>query len=236
MGRSCWRRTASSTFPDEDLKPTGGLLAPTLGVRVHAPNRQLAPFVAFSGGPAFTGDLVRPLLQASFGIDIGLGRGVSIGPYFGYGRVIQKNGQGYTTDGSYLSVGMTLAYRPLPPAPRARGTPYPQRRARGRAHPHPHESPAPEPKTSDARAPELLDRALPPAREDRMELLAPVLFAFDSDTLEPVGVAMLHEVASLLKSGPTSSCSPSWASPTSEAPANTTFNSPPGARNVCARG
>ena len=35
-----------------------------------------------------------------------------------------------------------------------------------------------------------------------MELLAPVLFAFDSDALEPVGVAMLHEVASLLKSRP----------------------------------
>jgi outer membrane protein OmpA-like peptidoglycan-associated protein len=35
-----------------------------------------------------------------------------------------------------------------------------------------------------------------------MELLAPVLFAFDSDTLEPVGVAMLHEVLSLLKTRP----------------------------------
>jgi outer membrane protein OmpA-like peptidoglycan-associated protein len=55
---------------------------------------------------------------------------------------------------------------------------------------------------SDGELNELLDRALPPTREDRMELLAPVLFAFDSDTLEPVGVAMLHEVASLLKSRP----------------------------------
>jgi outer membrane protein OmpA-like peptidoglycan-associated protein len=32
-----------------------------------------------------------------------------------------------------------------------------------------------------------------------VELLAPVLFAFDSDRLEPIGVAMLHEVAHLLR-------------------------------------
>src|SRR5688572_31839443 len=33
----------------------------------------------------------------------------------------------------------------------------------------------------------------------RVELLAPVLFAFDSDQLEPIGVAMLHEVAHTLR-------------------------------------
>jgi outer membrane protein OmpA-like peptidoglycan-associated protein len=55
------------------------------------------------------------------------------------------------------------------------------------------------PEPSDPREIEhLLERALP-APSERVELLAPVLFAFDSDVLEPVGVAMLHEVAGVLK-------------------------------------
>lgn len=188
---------------DRERKPTGGLLAPTLGVRVHAPNRQLAPFLALSGGPAFTGTLIRPMLQGGFGIDIGVGRGVSMGPLFGFGHVFQKNGDRYTTDGSYLSVGITLAYRPMPPAPRRVITRHTHSvdRVVERIHTH-SETPAPEPKTTDAELDNLLDRALPPGRADRMELLAPVLFAFDSDALEPVGVAMLHEVSSLLKSRP----------------------------------
>ncbi|MFT3927213.1 MAG: OmpA family protein [Myxococcales bacterium] len=183
------------------VKPNGGLLAPTLGVRVHAPNRQLSPFVAFSAGPAFTGELIRPLLQASFGLDIAVRRGVTLGPYFGYGRVLQKNGPEYTTDASYFSVGITMAYRPLPPQkPRVVRT-HSIERVVERIHTH-SESPPREPPVDDKELDQLLDQALPPARTDRMELLAPVLFAFDSDQLEPVGVAMLHEVASLLKQRP----------------------------------
>jgi OOP family OmpA-OmpF porin len=44
----------------------------------------------------------------------------------------------------------------------------------------------------------LLERALP-AQHAQVELLAPVLFRFDSDELEPIGVAMLHEVAHVLE-------------------------------------
>jgi outer membrane protein OmpA-like peptidoglycan-associated protein len=44
---------------------------------------------------------------------------------------------------------------------------------------------------------ELIERTLP--GPTRVELLAPVLFAFDSDTLEPIGIAMLHEVANTLR-------------------------------------
>ena len=188
---------------DTKRKPTGGLLAPTLGLRVHATNRQLAPFVALSGGPAFTGDILRPFLQGSLGLDIGVGRGVSLGPTFGYGRVIQKNGERYTSDAGYLSAGITLAYRPVPPKPNRVITRHTHsvERVVERIHTH-SETPAPEPKTTDAELQGLLESALPSPREDRMELLAPVLFAFDSDALEPVGVAMLHEVASLLKSRP----------------------------------
>jgi OOP family OmpA-OmpF porin len=45
----------------------------------------------------------------------------------------------------------------------------------------------------------LIEQALPTPPSERVELLAPVLFAFDSDVLEPIGVAMLHEVANLLR-------------------------------------
>lgn len=48
---------------------------------------------------------------------------------------------------------------------------------------------------------QLVDRAVP-GRTDQVELLAPVLFAFDSDALEPVGIAMLHEVARELNKRP----------------------------------
>jgi len=185
------------------VKPHGGLLAPTLGARVHAPSRKLAPFLAFSGGPAFTGPLIRPFIQFSVGLDVGLGRGVSLGPYFGYGRVFQKNGPTYTTDGSFLSAGTTLAYRPVPPVAPATLHTHSVERIHSHTHTHTHtESPPREPTVSDGELDVLLDRALPPVRTDRMELLAPVLFAFDSDALEPVGVAMLHEVASLLEQRP----------------------------------
>jgi OOP family OmpA-OmpF porin len=62
----------------------------------------------------------------------------------------------------------------------------------------------PEPEPVEVQEPEieaLLERALGPASV-RLELLAPVLFRLDSDALEPVGVAMLHEVLHTLRTRP----------------------------------
>jgi outer membrane protein OmpA-like peptidoglycan-associated protein len=65
-----------------------------------------------------------------------------------------------------------------------------------RERPPPRELPPSEP---DADLLVLMEQALP---SSKVELLAPVLFRFDSDVLEPVGVAMLHEVARELAARP----------------------------------
>jgi outer membrane protein OmpA-like peptidoglycan-associated protein len=54
---------------------------------------------------------------------------------------------------------------------------------------------SPEPPTQTAPSPELMVLIEEVVPDKKLELLAPVLFKFDSDELEPVGVAMLHEVA-----------------------------------------
>jgi outer membrane protein OmpA-like peptidoglycan-associated protein len=182
----------------QEATAPGGLLAPWLGVRLHAPSRKFAPFVALNAGPGFTGDLIRPLLQASVGADLGVGRGASLGPVVGFSQVFQHDHPGASSDARFLWVGLSFAYRALAEEPPA---------TTRTVHTHSVERvvereavyvPTPGPPVDDNELSELLDRALP-APSGRVELLAPVLFAFDSDALEAHGVAMLHEVASTLR-------------------------------------
>jgi outer membrane protein OmpA-like peptidoglycan-associated protein len=192
----------------EELTPVvaapGGLLAPWLGARVHGATRRLVPFCSLNVGPGFTGDLVRPLLQGSVGADINVGLGVSIGPVVGYSHMFQKSAPGASTDARFLWVGLTFAYRALPytPPERTVHTHSTQRVVEVRTVVE-HEQQTvyvapPAPAVDNKELSELLDRALPAPR-GRVELLAPVLFAFDSDALQPLGVAMLHEVADTLR-------------------------------------
>jgi outer membrane protein OmpA-like peptidoglycan-associated protein len=190
------------------VEAPGGLLAPWLGLRAHGTTRRLVPFLSLSFGPGFTGDLVRPLLQGSVGADINVGLGTSIGPVLGFTQLFQKNTPGASTDALCFWVGLTFAYRALPEAPptvRTLHTHSVERVIEVR-HVVEHDIqreeiyiPAPPaPPVDNKELDELLDRALP-APPGRVELLAPVLFAFDSDALQPPGVAMLHEVADVLK-------------------------------------
>jgi outer membrane protein OmpA-like peptidoglycan-associated protein len=183
----------------------GGLLAPWLGLRAHGTTRRLVPFLSVNFGPGFTGDLVRPLLQGSVGADINVGLGTSIGPALGFSQMFQKNRPGASTDALFFWAGLTFAYRALPYTPPATKHTHSVERVievrrvverdveRERIY-----VAVPAPPVDNNELDELLDRALPAPRE-RVELLAPVLFGFDSDALEPLGVAMLHEVAGVLR-------------------------------------
>lgn len=186
------------------LAAPGGLLAPWVGLRAHGTTRRLVPFLSAGFGPGFTGDLVRPLLQGSVGADINVGSGVSIGPIVGFSQLFQKRTPGASSDALFFWVGLTFAYRALPEEPkeRVKHTHSVERVIEVR-HVTDHQIERQEihvqsPPVDNNELDELLDSALPAPR-GRLELLAPVLFAFDSDALDPLGVAMLHEVARVLK-------------------------------------
>jgi outer membrane protein OmpA-like peptidoglycan-associated protein len=189
-----------------EIAAPGGLLAPWLGLRFHGTSRRLVPYSALNFGPGFTGDLVRPILQGSVGADINVGRGASVGPIVGLSQMFQKNVPGASTDARFLWVGISFAYRALPyePPVETRHTHSVERVIEVRRvveHDLQRDEiyvDTPAPPADDKELNELLDRALPSPR-GRVELLAPVLFGFDSDALQPLGVAMLHEVADLLR-------------------------------------
>jgi outer membrane protein OmpA-like peptidoglycan-associated protein len=177
---------------------TGGMLAPVLGAGFQLPHRALRPWAALDVGPAITGTSARPYLAFTFGIDARTDKAISIGPVLGYGRVVQWNGARYSTDASYLWLGLSMRFRfdrpPAPPPP-----PPAPARERVRVVERVVQLP-PEPVDNDEVL-RLIESAVPTVTQ-RTELLAPVLFKFDSDTLEAIGVAMLHEVAHQLATRP----------------------------------
>jgi hypothetical protein len=76
----------------------GGLLAPWIGLRTHGTGKRLIPHLGLNFGPGFTGDLVRPLLQATVGADIKVGAGASVGPVVGFSQLFQRDSPGASTD------------------------------------------------------------------------------------------------------------------------------------------
>ncbi len=181
---------------------TGATVAPLLGLTFRYPHTQLSPFVFADAGPAFTGEYVRPELRVGTGLDIRLSRGVYLGPILGYTQIRQKTGKYYTDSARFLWAGITLSVRPEPPVKNEPKTQLVERwNERPRAPAPPPEPPPYEPvnvpQVDDNELRILLEHAVP-VQVVRTELVAPVLFKFDSDTLEPVGTAMLHEVARTL--------------------------------------
>lgn len=181
----------------------GALLAPMLGVTLHLPVFGLASYVALNGGAAFTGNVARPFGRAAVGVDWPLSAEFSAGPVLGLDLVAQRDGQGYSDDALYTWVGLGLSYhaarsqpvlrrKPIePPAP----APLPQPTAAVWEEPLATRAPAREPVPPSPELAALIDEA---AHVSHTELLAPVLFEYDSVELEPSSVAMLHEVARLL--------------------------------------
>jgi outer membrane protein OmpA-like peptidoglycan-associated protein len=177
--------------------PTGGLLGGTLGVRLQAPARKYRPWAAVDLGMGATGELLRPLFWLSIGVDIAFAERFALGPVLGYARLFQWNGRGYSDDAGSFAVGasfvVALDRRAVPPPPKPAVQRVPVRHVRKEEPPAPPAAPS-----DDVLV--LIERALP--TPTRTELLAPVLFAFDSDSLEPIGVAMLHETAGTLAARP----------------------------------
>lgn len=166
----------------------GGLAAPTIGALARWPDASVAPYAFADIGGAFTGALLLPMVRAGIGLDVPVGGGFRLGPVISFGNVIYSDAPGSSTDARYIAIGISGMYAREPVRQEAK-----------RVVPPP--PPVAAPRTVVVREPgstvelmKLVDRAVP-GRTDQVELLAPVLFAFDSDELEPVGVAMLHEVA-----------------------------------------
>ena len=168
----------------------GGLAAPTLGVLARVPEVSVTPYAFSDLGAAFTGTRLLPMLRIGVGFEVALSDSVRIGPTLAFASVLYADDPGNSSDAQYVSLGLAGVFSP------AGSPPIPQKRAAAAV------PPPPPPRIVEVREPsseimQLVDRAVP-GRTDQIELLAPVLFAFDSDALEPVGVAMLHEVTRAL--------------------------------------
>jgi outer membrane protein OmpA-like peptidoglycan-associated protein len=175
---------------------TGGAIAPTLGVLATMPDGSIRPFVYLDTGPVFTGPLTQPYFHSGVGVDFRSARKITLGPLLGYGQIFQSNREGYSTDARSVELCATVTFQPSAEEPEERDTIiFREERVTERVRvirtPAPPAPPAP-PYEPSSELEQLLDGALPKAR---VELLAPVLFKFGSDELEPIGVAMLHEVA-----------------------------------------
>ncbi|MDB4976527.1 MAG: Flagellar motor rotation protein MotB [Myxococcaceae bacterium] len=185
-------------------KKLGGLLDLTLGTLLRVERRGLSPYASASLGAGLTGKLVRPYLSITVGLDLPLGGRQRIGPVVGYSQLVQPNGIPNLTDARFVWFGLSLrqdlSKRPKPvKKPQSVSPPRRQPIEVELARPEPAQ--AEPPAEPSAEVLELMERALPPTTH-RVELLAPVLFRYDSDKLEPTGVAMLHEVSHTLEARP----------------------------------
>ncbi len=171
----------------------GGLAAPLLGALARVPGLELTPTFFVDLGAGFSGADLLPMMRAGFGLEVPIAASWSVGPTLAFTNAFYSNEPGASTDAAFFSLGVTLLYASVN-TPHARP---------GRAVAAPTPAPPGPPRVVVVREPsteilQLVDSAVP-GRTDQIELLAPVLFAFDSDELEPVGVAMLHEVLRSLK-------------------------------------
>ncbi|HTU62571.1 MAG TPA: OmpA family protein [Polyangiales bacterium] len=184
----------------------GAVLAPMLGGTLHWPLAGLPTYGALNVGVAVTGELLRPFARAVIGVDWSVSSQLTLGPVLGLDWVTQRDGSVYSSDAIYGWVGISLGYRPVRFAPKlAQKAPIPEPEPIGPAPPPlaaevAPEQPAPvhEPLPPSPELDALLDGAVDAVHVSRTELLAPVLFHYDSVELEPSSVAMLHEVARML--------------------------------------
>ena len=171
---------------------TGGLLAPLAGATARLQLGAFEPYALLQLGPAFSGQLAHPFFRTGIGADLPIARAFSIGPVLGYGQLFHHDQPGASTDARFMWFGLSLAFRAdRGPDPRQRELVRIRHVTERRWVSTPPAPPRPPPEPS-AELLAMIEEALP---IERNELLAPVLFQFDSAELEPIGIAMLHEVA-----------------------------------------
>jgi outer membrane protein OmpA-like peptidoglycan-associated protein len=186
----------------------GAVLAPMLGGTLHWPLARVPTYLALNVGAAFTGTDMRPFGRAVVGIDWALTSQFTGGPMFGMDVVQQQDGELFSSNAIYAWVGVGLAFRPVRTADAPVHRPKPLARDRGIVLPPPAAETIPdepalpfelsrdhEPVAPSTEITQLLEEAV---HVSHTELLAPVLFEYDSVELEPSSVAMLHEVARTL--------------------------------------
>jgi len=185
----------------------GGLLAPMGGLHIASSDQSVKVYAFGEVGPAFTGHFVRPQIRLATGVQFRAGRRFAVGPEIGYFQVFYPNGQLDSTDARALYLTIALSFAPSGSKPKPAESPrtvafeprpVEVEKVRVEERERVVHEPAP-PQELSAELEQLLERAVP---RSRVELLAPVLFRFDSDDLEPVGVAMLHEVVRALRARP----------------------------------
>lgn len=174
----------------------GALLDASLGAELGVVTGIVRPYLAVHFGAGLTGTLVRPVLRIGAGLDVIVSDEVALGPALGYGHVFQEDGRGFTDDAQFLTIALSLTYRPPAPAPPpepAPEPPPPPRRVRRRP------PPPPPPPTPTAELMVLIDEA---AGTRPRELLVPVLFAFDSTEIVPCSLGALHALREHLEQHP----------------------------------
>jgi len=185
----------------------GGLAVPSLGLGVNTLGEATVLYTHVDVGAGFTGALLRPWLRATTGVDFRVLRAFTLGPVLGYEQVIQHDKPGASTDARFFWIGFSLTMRPAllnDPEPEPQQTVVYTEHTDHTLRTQVIREPAPPREVFVEPSPELLaliDQTIPSTKVE-VQMLAPVLFHFDSDRLQPIGVAMLHEVAHELTSRP----------------------------------
>lgn len=187
--------TGGMFFSGDDTP--GGLLDLSLGAEARMDTGLARPWLSFLMGAGVTGDLVRPVMRIAVGVDLLVSDELTLGPAITYGHVFQEDGPGFTDDAQFLSLAVTLTYRPAParPAPPPPPPPPPPRVRRRPPRPPP---PLPPPQ-STVDLVTLIDEA---TGTQPRELLVPVLFTFDSTELVACSVPSLHALREHLVAHP----------------------------------
>lgn len=180
---------------------TGGLLQPQLGAAVGWPG-VLRPWLQLDVGAAFTGDIVRPAVRASIGLDMKVSYAFTLSPVVGYWHIFQHSVENASTDARFLWFGVVVGWEPFLDRPEPEQRERIVVRERTIVQQTPGEEWPPRQYAPPEPSPELLSLIESTLPMQQQEWLAPVLFKYDSDQLESQGVAMLHEVAIELQKRP----------------------------------
>ncbi len=111
-------RLSGGAFFSESLS-VGGLMDLTVGGEVSGDLGIGRAYVAAFVGAGVTGDLVRPVLRASLGLDLRAADDLDLGPVLMYGHLFQLDGPEQSDDAQWLALGLSIAVTPVssPPAP-----------------------------------------------------------------------------------------------------------------------